>query len=88
MGRTDERDRTVGAKLTREQVANVVGRIDDVKAAAIIATGASLKELNEAVAWASGESDVIGKLHRPASPVVAAVFDILTAEQKFADERD
>ena len=76
------------ANLTRDQVFKVVGRIDDSKAAAIIATGASLKDLNEAVVWASGESDVMGRLHRPASPVVAAVYNILTVERRFADERD
>ena len=84
---TDEQPKT-SARLTHEQIAHVVGRIDDAKAAAIIATGAALADLNEAAAWAAGESDVIGKLHRPASPVVAAVFDILTAERTFADERD
>ena len=88
MVKTDEPDQPIEAKLTRDQVATVLGRIDDAKAAAIIATGAALSDLNEAVAWAAGESDVIGKLHRPASPVVAAVFAILTAEQTFADERD
>lgn len=83
-------DRTVNKKsggLTRRQVAAIVGPIADAKATAIIATGATLSELEQAVAWASGESDVMGKLHRRVSPTVGAVYDILTAEEKFPDER-
>lgn len=73
--------------LTRAQVAEIVGRIDDVKMAEIIATGAGVEELEEAVAWASGESDVMGKSRLRGSAVVRAVYDILTAEDKYGDER-
>ena len=55
----------LGAKLTRERVVRVLGRIDDVKVAEIIASGASLKELEQAAAWALGESDVMAKLPDP-----------------------
>ncbi len=74
--------------LTHEQVVGVAGRIDDVRVAEIIATGATIEELEEAVAWASGESDVMGDLRLRASPVVGEVYEILTAEEKLADERD
>ena len=74
------------AKLTREQVTGVVGRIDDVRAAEIIATGATIEELEEAVAWAASESDVMGDLRLHASPVVAKVYDLLTVEEKLDDQ--
>jgi hypothetical protein len=40
----------VADKLTHEQIAGVVGEIDDMRAAEIIATGATIEELEEAVA--------------------------------------
>ena len=74
-------------KLTHEQIAGVVGEIDDMRAAEIIATGATIEELEEAVAWAARESDVMGDLRLRGSPVVGKVYDLLTAEEKLGDER-
>lgn len=75
-------------RLTHAQIAEIVGDIDDAMAAAIIATGATFEELEEAVAWAAGESDVMGDLRLRASAVVGEVYDLLTAEEKLGDERD
>jgi hypothetical protein len=74
-------------RLTHEQIAGVVGEIDDMRAAEIIATGATIEELEEAVAWAARESDVMGDLRLRASAVVGKVYDLLTAEEKLGDER-
>lgn len=74
--------------LSRRDVTRVLGQVTDARAAAILATGATAAELEEAAAWAAGESDVIGKLQRPASPIVGAVYDILTAEEKFPGARE
>ncbi len=73
--------------LTHEQINGVVGDIDDMRAAEIIATGATIEELEEAVAWAARESDVMGDLRLRGSPVVGKVYDLLTAEEKLGDER-
>ena len=75
-------------RLTHEQIIEIVGDIGDARAAAIIATGATIEELEEAVAWAAGESDVMGDLRLHASPVVGQIYDLLTAEKKLGDERD
>jgi hypothetical protein len=77
----------VADKLTHEQIAGVVGEIDDMRAAEIIATGATIEELEEAVAWAARESDVMGDLRLRGSSVVGQVYDLLTAEEKLGDER-
>ncbi len=77
----------VPEKLTHEQITGVVGDIDDMRAAEIIATGATIEELEEAVAWAARESDVMGDLRLRGSPVVGKVYDLLTAEEKLGDER-
>ena len=76
------------ARLTHEQVIEIVGDIGDARAAAIIATGATIEDLEEAVSWAAGESDVMGDLRLRASQVVGEVYDLLTAEKKLGDERD
>ncbi|MFQ5774971.1 MAG: hypothetical protein ACE5GS_10660 [Kiloniellaceae bacterium] len=74
--------------MTREEIAEIVGDIDDVKAVAIIATGATVEDLEEALAWAAGESDVMARSRLRGSAVVSAVYDILTAEEEFGEERD
>ncbi len=73
-------------RLTRELVVKVVGRIDDAKIAAILATGATLEELEEAVAWASRESDVMGDIARPLTGAAASVYDILTLDEQFEED--
>ncbi|MHA1565055.1 MAG: hypothetical protein ACTSX7_07065 [Alphaproteobacteria bacterium] len=78
-----ERKNTV---LTHDDVALRVAHLDDVKAAAIIATGATVEELDEAIAWAAGESDTMGELGHPLSGVTAQVFDILTVSEVIAQE--
>ncbi len=77
----------VPEKLTHEQITGVVGDIGDMRAVEIIATGATIEELEEAVAWAARESDVMGDLRLRGSPVVGKVYDLLTAEEKLGDER-
>jgi hypothetical protein len=48
--------------LTPQDVREIVGDLDDAKIAAILATGANAEQLEEAMAWAAGESDVMGDL--------------------------
>jgi hypothetical protein len=75
-------------KLTQQDVRDIVGDLDDAKIAAILATGASPEELEEAAAWAAGESDVMGDLERPLDGVVAGLYEILTADEEFLEKRD
>ena len=56
--------------LTPQDVREIVGALDDAKVAAILATGANAEQLEEAMAWAAGESDVMGDLERPLSGAV------------------
>ena len=74
--------------LTHTQIAEIAGEIDDIKAARIIESGATTEDLEEAVAWAAGESDIMGDMRLRANAVVHTVYDILTAERKFPDDRD
>ena len=79
---------TANAPLTRAQVTEIAGQLDDFKLAAILEGGASVEDLEEAAAWAAGESDVMSAMRLRATPVVKTLYDILTAEQKFPEERD
>jgi hypothetical protein len=77
-----------GQPATLREIKEILGDIEAAKAEAIRATGASVVEIEEAQAWAAGESDVMGgELARPLRGAVAAVFDILSTEEPL-DDRD
>ena len=74
-------------RLAHDDVTDVVGRIDDEKVAAIIATGATLEELVEAYAWTVDESDALADAEKSLSGTVAEIYDILMADEAWDDER-
>ncbi|HLB07812.1 MAG TPA: hypothetical protein VJN41_09015 [Alphaproteobacteria bacterium] len=74
--------------LSASEVRRLVGDIPDSQVQAILATGATLEELEEAVAWASGESDVLGELEHPLTGTIAQLYDILTIDEAFEGERE
>ena len=65
-----------------------MGPLADARITAIVATGATIVQLEEAAAWAAGESDAMGELERPVSGPVAAIYDILTAEEEYTEDCD
>ena len=81
----------MGQGLSHDEIARILGALHDpaadVKVAEIQATGATRDELEQAVAWALGESDVMGEGRIPLSGVVARLHEILTVDQ-FDDERN
>ncbi len=76
------------AKATASDAVEILGPMPDARVAAILATGATVEQLEEAAAWAAGESDVMGELRRPVIGPVAEVYDILTADEALAEDRD
>jgi hypothetical protein len=85
-------DGTPGTKqrpATLAEIRRMVGDVEAAKLEAILATGATPGEIEEAMAWVAGESDVMcGALERPLSGPVAAVYEILASELPPLDERD
>ena len=74
--------------LTRDDVVRACGELSDRRVAAILATRASQEELLEAVAWAEGESDVMGEARKPLAGRAAAVHEILaTDDELWEDDR-
>jgi hypothetical protein len=74
--------------LSHSDVVGVCGDILDWKVKAIIATGASMAELEAASAWAQGADEVLGEERAPLSGVTAAVYDILMAGEELEDDRE
>lgn len=73
--------------VTQQDIKSVLGSVDDASVTAITAIGPSVSELEEAVAWASGESDVMGELERPLKGAVARIYDILTRDEAWLEDR-
>lgn len=74
--------------LTADQVLALCGDILDWKVAAIIATGASTRELEEAIAWAAGDNDVMLEERRPLAGTPALVYDILASDEDYPEGDD
>jgi hypothetical protein len=70
------------ASLTREDVAHMCGDIPDWKVAAIEKNGASAVELELALAWAYGESDVAGEARLPLKGRAAELYEILVGDEE------
>ncbi len=80
---------SAGSQITHADIARLLPGLTEAKAAAVEASGATLPQLEEAIAWAAGESDVMGgELERPLDGRVAELYDILTADQAYEDDRD
>jgi len=79
---------TASGHLGRRAILEVAGDIEDAKVAAIERCGVTREDLEAAVAWAAGQTGVMGKQHRSLSGAVAEVYDILTADEAFDDEGD
>ncbi len=71
---------------SHDDVKRILGPMDDGKCVAIIASGATIKDLEEVAAWLADEDDVMGELERPLTGVARQVYELLTADQKFDEE--
>lgn len=66
-------------KLTPAEVRSVCGNIPDWKVEDIITTGADIRALEEAAAWAAGDDETTPRRHLPPHGLSAQLFEILTA---------
>ena len=74
---------------TLAEIREVVGDLEAAKLEAILATGATPGQIKEAMAWAAGESDLMGgELERPLAGPVAVVYEILASELPPLEDRD
>jgi hypothetical protein len=73
--------------MTRDQVTEICGRLDDMRIADIIATGATAAELMEARGWTVSDDTLAAALGHPASGRVARLVDLLKADEPDWDDR-
>jgi hypothetical protein len=64
-------------QLRREDILDLLGELDDERAAELIATGASRQEFGEEVAAVQSEIELGERSPEPASPRSAALRDLL-----------
>ena len=83
---TNEHGEGGNQPLGADEIRHLCGDIADWKVSAIIALGASVEEIETAVAWSAGEDDVMGEQRWPLSGSAAAVYDVLVADEEFGDE--
>jgi len=70
-----------GTTVTRTQVEEVMGRLDDIKLAEIIETGATLTELEEARRWSQGYKRTLADDLPMRASVVGRLCDIMRSDE-------
>jgi hypothetical protein len=76
-----------GETLTHDAVVALVGDLEDAKIAEILATGATARDLDEAIAWAESESDVMEKLEKQLHEPAASIYRILMTRKETEPDR-
>jgi len=74
------------SSLTNDEVTHLCGDIPDWKTAAILKIGAGVEDLELALAWAYGESDVAGEARMPLTGHAAAIYEILLGDREQWEE--
>ena len=72
------------AKPAHDDIIHLVGDVEDATIVAIEATRASHAEIGEAVKWATGDAEQLGKAGRALSGPAEAVYNILLSDPAFA----
>lgn len=75
-------------RINRDYIVHLFGDIEDHKIVEIQATQASREELEEVAMWLAKQSAVMGELRKPFSGVAAEVYEILTGDNEFPEDRD
>jgi hypothetical protein len=65
------------ALAASEDVARIIGRLDDMTVAEILSAKPSLRDLSDAALWHRGDGDLIAREHRELTAGAQAVIDIL-----------
>ena len=82
---TDRAAKPTLPALTREDVVDALGELDDAVLAAILRTGATYADLEMAQIRAHGDAADLGKEGHELSPAAAAVYDILMRDPTFRE---
>jgi hypothetical protein len=72
--------------LTRDDVAHLIGDLDDSVIAAIIATGATYSEIEQALKWVGAGAEEPRLNAHGLTPIAELVCDILLTSAEFGDD--
>ncbi len=75
-------------RITRQDIIRLFGDVNDHRVTEILETSASIEELEEAYAWLSGESDVMGDARLPLTGRAGQVYDILERDKEWARQAE
>lgn len=62
---------------SRDDIRRLFGELDIQEVLAILTLAPTVAELEEAQTWLEGLGDVVPRRHRPQSPKIAAILDIV-----------
>lgn len=74
-------------RLTADDVRRICGDLPDWKLKEILASGADIDALEQAVAWSSGDDESTPMRHIPPGSPAARIYEVLAADEEF-NERD
>lgn len=70
-----------------EELVRLVGELEPERIAEIESLQATIAEIEDAVAYATGEDDVMGEARIPLMGRAAEVYEIITADEAVDEER-
>ena len=73
-------------RATAEDVRRLFGEIDDIRIAEIVATGATVQDLEEVFAYMHGDDTPLEEMQQPLSGRAAQIYDILAPEEEQEEE--
>jgi hypothetical protein len=79
--RTDKGMKTPA--LTHDDIVHLAGDLEDAVISAILQAGATYREVEEAVKWATGDAEALGKEGRQLGAAAKVVYDILVSDPVF-----
>ena len=74
-------------QITHDDILRLAGELGELKIASIMETGGTVGDLEEACALLSGDGEATGGRPADLSGPVAEIYDILTIEVTFEEDR-
>ncbi len=72
--------------LSRDDIVHLVGDLEDATIAAVLATGATYREIEQALKWAGARPDEPRLDSEGMTPRAEQVFDIILSDPTYAEE--